>query len=315
MAKTYDTAYFIERAIKVHGDRYCYSIAHYTGINKNISVICLEHGAFKQMASVHLRGSGCPDCAGFKKLGLSGFIEKAKKVHGDKYCYQDVIYKDVDTKVKLYCKPCDNHFEQTVVSHLKGSSCPKCRVKPKIDTKEFIRRSVAANGDKYTYEKTVYVRASDKLVITCKKHGDFLQQANSHYQGAQCPECVVGLQGWGRQDYVDACQSNNGMSAIYLIKCKGNNELFYKIGVTSIGLRQRFKSSEMPYDYEPIFFIEGEAGYIWDLELALQQANKKTKYKPELDFGGYTECFSSVSEKTKALLKKLASTNQIQLIA
>jgi len=54
---------FIDLSRTVHGDRYDYSKAVYTKSIEPVTIICREHGAFEQLAAVHVRGSGCPRCA------------------------------------------------------------------------------------------------------------------------------------------------------------------------------------------------------------------------------------------------------------
>lgn len=39
------------------------------------------------------------------------------------------------------------------------------------------------------YSETKYVRSILKVVITCKKHGAFLQRPNDHLNGMGCPKC------------------------------------------------------------------------------------------------------------------------------
>lgn len=38
-----------------------------------------------------------------KKLTTDDFIRRAKEIHGDKYDYSGVIYKNVNSKVKIIC--------------------------------------------------------------------------------------------------------------------------------------------------------------------------------------------------------------------
>lgn len=60
----------------------------------------------------------------------------------------------------------------------------------KIKTTEwFIERASKVHNNKYDYSKTVYVRAHDKIAITCPIHGDFLQTPNVHFRGGECPLC------------------------------------------------------------------------------------------------------------------------------
>lgn len=56
-------------------------------------------------------------------------------------------------------------------------------------TEDFVKRSRALHGEKYKYDKTVYVGYRDKLIITCPKHGDFLQSPDKHLSGRGCPGC------------------------------------------------------------------------------------------------------------------------------
>ena len=46
-----------------------------------------------------------------KKLSTEQFIEKAKLIHGDKYDYSLVEYKNSKTKVKIKCNDCGRVFE------------------------------------------------------------------------------------------------------------------------------------------------------------------------------------------------------------
>lgn len=55
-------AQFICEAGLVHGNKYDYSQAQYSGYFDNVVIICNEHGEFVQRADIHLRGSGCSKC-------------------------------------------------------------------------------------------------------------------------------------------------------------------------------------------------------------------------------------------------------------
>ena len=60
----------------------------------------------------------------------------------------------------------------------------------KLTTRQFIKRAMKVHGSKYDYSKTIYVNYFTKLVIGCKEHGNFLQEARVHLQhGHGCPQC------------------------------------------------------------------------------------------------------------------------------
>lgn len=56
-------------------------------------------------------------------------------------------------------------------------------------TQIFIEKARAKHGDCYGYGRVVYVRNSDKIIITCKQHGDFEQAPKDHLNGRGCPSC------------------------------------------------------------------------------------------------------------------------------
>ena len=52
----------------------------------------------------------------------------------------------------------------------------------------------------------------------------------------------------------------------------------------------------LPYKWTTIKVIEGEARYISELEHEYHLLLKDHKYRPEIPFGGQTECFSYSEE-------------------
>ena len=58
-----DTKEFIEKAKKVHGNKYDYSKVKYVNTNIKVKIICREHGIFEQTPEAHYRlRQGCPIC-------------------------------------------------------------------------------------------------------------------------------------------------------------------------------------------------------------------------------------------------------------
>jgi hypothetical protein len=60
-----------------------------------------------------------------KRLTIKEFVEKARKVHCDKYDYSKVVYVDYYTHVCITC-PIHGDFKQTPVVHFRGNGCRKC---------------------------------------------------------------------------------------------------------------------------------------------------------------------------------------------
>ena len=53
----------IERFREAHGKRYDYTEVKYSGLAQKVKILCPEHGEFFQTPRVHLKRSGCPECA------------------------------------------------------------------------------------------------------------------------------------------------------------------------------------------------------------------------------------------------------------
>jgi len=121
---------FIKKAIKIHGDIYNYSKVEYKGSKEKICIICPKHGEFWQTPNNHLSNQGCPKCSidnitNKNKFTTAFFIEKSKKVHGDKYNYSKVEYVNSKTKICIIC-PIHGEFLQAPNKHLLGQGCPLC---------------------------------------------------------------------------------------------------------------------------------------------------------------------------------------------
>lgn len=122
------------------------------------------------------------------------FIEKAKEVHGDKYDYSKVVYIDSTTKICIIC-PIHGEFFQRPAEHLRGKGCTKCGQllcgeKQRSNAKKtFIERCEEIHKNKYIYNKVDYVDSHTKVIVTCKKHGDFQTFPYRLLNGSGCPKC------------------------------------------------------------------------------------------------------------------------------
>lgn len=122
---------FISQAILLWGDKYDYSKVDYQGADKNVTIVCPIHGDFQKKPYNHLSGQGCEKCSAeeiskrFRKP-LDVFLSQARQVHGKKYNYKNVEYKNTDTPVEIIC-PNHGSFEQTPYAHINlRSGCPYC---------------------------------------------------------------------------------------------------------------------------------------------------------------------------------------------
>ena len=120
----------ISEFIKVHGNKYDYSKFELGKMNNKACFVCPEHGEFFQSPTKHLEGQGCPICGRIRtgrnnRMDTTGFIKKAKEVHGDKYDYSKCTYVSSHNLVSITC-PKHGEFQQIANYHLCGHGCPVC---------------------------------------------------------------------------------------------------------------------------------------------------------------------------------------------
>lgn len=118
----------------------------------------------------------------------NSFKEKAKEVHKGKYDYSESHYVRMKEKVKIIC-PIHGEFWQSPQVHLKGHGCPHCNGGVSYDKEKFVQKSREVHGDFYNYDKVVYEKSTNHVIITCPKHGDFSQRPDAHIRGLGCPIC------------------------------------------------------------------------------------------------------------------------------
>ena len=123
----------MRRAIESHKNEdgtpiYDYSLTTEENVynDKKIIAICPKHGVFEQKIEYHLNGSKCPKCALEEKcLTQEQFLEKAKKVHKNKYDFSKSVYTKSDNPIIVTC-PIHGDFTTTPHRLLGGCGCPTC---------------------------------------------------------------------------------------------------------------------------------------------------------------------------------------------
>lgn len=118
---------WIVKAQNTHGAFFDYSKVEFSGVKKQVLIICPIHGEFLQIAEKHF-DYGCQVCGGNKPLTVQKFIERAIIVHGNKYDYS--LVKELNgthNKLDIVC-PKHGLWRQTPANHLRGQGCKYCSV-------------------------------------------------------------------------------------------------------------------------------------------------------------------------------------------
>ena len=235
----------LNKCKKIHQNKYLYNKCEWSKLTDKVTILCPDHGEFKQQLKLHLKGHKCQKCSNRYKVESDEFNQFCKKVDdsitilskyecstkkveffckkhgvftkyksqivknkyicdkcykskinfeefkrksiekwGDRFDYSSSDYINMRTKILMFDKKKNCFFEQTPIKNLKNDYSYNKR-----NTIDFINKSLLTHGDKYKYDKSLYINSKDKIYIECPKHGPFLQIPNNHLRGAGCPKC------------------------------------------------------------------------------------------------------------------------------
>lgn len=219
-----------------------------------------------------------------KKLTQEQFLNKLPK--DKKY---KVIGEYIDKKLKILVK--DKHGEHLMTPKSLLRFC-KPNILSAINKNTYcINKLKDIHSNKYTYNNFNYIGTNNYYNVICNIHGNFKIRLSNHLQGAGCAKCKSPGSGWSRTNFINI--SKGKKCTFYTLKCWNEEEEFYKIGITSNSVKYRYQNS-IPYKYEVIQEIKGEAGEIYDLELKNKRLLKNFKYIPLIKFNGVTECYNNI---------------------
>lgn len=161
-ARSLTSEEFIKRSQETHGETYDYSKVNYVNSSTKVCIICPEHGEFWQFPSSHLQGYGCPKCGGVFHYTTQQWVDKANKIHNNRYDYSKVNYVNSKTKVCIIC-PEHGEFWQTPNDHLLNHGCPMCR---QSMLENYMAINLTNNNITFEREKTFeWLIHKDKLYI------------------------------------------------------------------------------------------------------------------------------------------------------
>jgi len=127
-----------------------------------------------------------------RKININKYIKRVKDIHGSKYDYSKIFFKNWKDKIDVNCL-IHGPFKIRVDNFLK-TGCQKCSIenfkkKMTLTTEKFIKRSIEVHGNLYDYTKAIFKGSKKKIKIICPVHGEFNQRADIHFEGSICPKC------------------------------------------------------------------------------------------------------------------------------
>ncbi len=199
---------FLTRAKQVHGEgKFDYSRVQYIDAFAPMEIRCVRCDRwFSTNYQRHiLRKKGCRNCTGrvsrhgSRPMTNEEFAARANEVHGGKYSYDQVDYKNSSSMVTICC-PKHGLFNQKASEHLTGRGCQKCgaedrkaarRAEAERNAAAFVENANAIHGiGKYDYSRADYKSWWSSIEIRCIKCDYwFRQRAGHHLSGHGCAKC------------------------------------------------------------------------------------------------------------------------------
>lgn len=204
-------------------------------------------------------------------------------------------YVDLETKIML-----ENKYGLCAMrpQDLLCGSLPT--IKSAINKTEYwINMAKETHGDRYDYSLVNYKNNKEEVYIICKIHGIFKQKPYQHIRSNGCSACSYEKHN-GYYNVNRALKNKDEYkqikTSVYIVRLYNKDEDFYKIGIAR-DLNARMKA--FVYNCEVIDIIKTNLYDAIFLEHELHLKNRKNKYEPKIKFGGHTECFKTIEEKTK----------------
>ena len=108
-------------------------------------------------------------------MNTEDFVKKAISIHGERYNYSLVDYKNNKTKVKIICSV-HGVFEQTPSKHTNCSQGCKFCNKKYLFVEDVITKIKKYHGEEYDYSQVEYINSKSNIKLICKKHGVFYKR-------------------------------------------------------------------------------------------------------------------------------------------
>jgi len=282
---------------------------------------CTIHGRFKKRAYDCLTQTHpCTKCGrGYSDKGYTN-KEALTLVRERVAIGFEVIpfnYTGKNTDITIICPNHGNFLVKFGSTHrgIKCRGCAQNKAMPKrieslnaaADRKRasrfenWLKRAEDMHGKKYDYSKVNYKTMKSRVLIGCAIHGYVEQIAETHLTKG-CRKCAdEQLAGKYSEKYFDRFPERKIKPAIiYYIKIKLGEDVFYKVGITTTSVKNRFSSAYKGVTVNTMTELRTTLYLAYLLESKIQRGHgDRFRYRPKVDAKlvrelriGPSECFS-----------------------
>lgn len=159
-----DTESFIFLSKDTHKDWFNYSNTNYVDSKTKVNLTCNRCGYnFDQLPRINLSGKGCPNCWTHRnrlpkynsRNTLEDIEERCKVFFEDTLDFSNSESKTSNEKITVFCKKCNNNFDQYTGHLIRGVGCQICsRSEKQSKPEKLIESILKENNIKYECEKS-----------------------------------------------------------------------------------------------------------------------------------------------------------------
>lgn len=156
-----------------------------------------------------------------------------------------------------------------------------------------VRRKCLENGFELL---SGYKGTQNKAMFRCVSCGhEFERRAETSIYGqGGCDRCSKSGYDFNRSHQINNdSEYANRAATLYLMQFAGEGETFYKVGYTTMPLRERLR--KIPYVMVDVEIIETTARRAYELEQEFKRVIVPYRYRPKQSFSGCAECFQPAS--------------------
>lgn len=289
----YGNDYFLNK-VKGKYEEIDYSFVEYKSVLVKVKLRCTKHDlTYLQTPKDHYKAKGCKLCSDESRMiPFEKWVKNSKEKYNSKYSYDHLTPDDYIYNHEIEVN-CNHHglFKVNTQNHMLGrGNCKKCVGKERKSKEELVSEMNDIHNCEYDYIFPDVWNMQTKIEIICKKHGRFKASIKNHLANkSKCPSCSKENNGWSKSCFINS--ANGKKCLFYTLLCYNEHEYFYKIGITSKSIKERYSGKSLPYKYVVLSTIEGDAETIWNIEKERLKQLKKYHYKPMKKFkGSVKEC-------------------------
>ena len=240
------------------------------------------------------------------KYTTETFIEKAKTLHGDRFCYSKVNYINSYHKITAHCKKHNLDFTVDPISFIRtkqgpngqirntGNFCRECKVNTKLTHEEYMSR-IKKYEPYYDLSLVRFESTRKEVSIICRKHSEPISIEARHLsaKGLRLNLCSQCKKENNVGSYTNIKESEDSVFYKIIMEHKESKLKWLKIGITSKTTKGRYLREFPNFNIEVLEETVASGLEVMEMERSYKKDNKhKRFYVPAyIKFNGFTECY------------------------